>query len=88
MSSSRVVNIVKGKEMTWEELKEKVNELKNIEVMADYDTYILISQQGNYYIKFSKNGEISVVYDWDVDDLLIAENRTPDQMYAIMEALK
>ena len=40
--------------MTWEELKEKVNELKNIEVMADYDTYVLISQQGNYYIKFSK----------------------------------
>ena len=74
--------------MTWEELKEKVNELKNIEVMAYYDTYILISQQGNYYIKFSKNGEISVVYNWDVDDLLIAENRTPDQMYAIMEALK
>ena len=24
----------------------------------------------------------------DVDDLLIAENRTPDQMYAIVEALK
>lgn len=41
--------------MTWEELKEKVNELKTIEVMADYDTYILISRQGNYYIKFSKN---------------------------------
>ena len=74
--------------MTWEELKEKVNELKNIEVMADYDTCVLISQQGNYYIKFSKNGEISVVYDWDVNDLIIADNRTPDQMYAIMEALK
>ena len=74
--------------MTWEELKEKVSKLKNIEVMADYDTYVLISQQGNYYKKKKKNGEISVVYDWDVDDLLIAENRTPDQMYAIMEALK
>jgi len=74
--------------MTWEELKEKAKELDNIEVMADNDTYILISQQGNYYIKFSENGDISVVYDWDVDDLLIAEYRTPDQMYQIILALR
>ena len=78
--------------MTWEELrqkaKEKTKKINNIGVVADYDTYFLISQQGNYYIKFSEIGDISVVYDWDVDDLIIAENRTPDQMYAIMEALK
>ena len=74
--------------MTWEELKEKAKESDNLEVMTDYDTYILISQQGNYYIKFSENREISVVYDWDVDDLLIAENRTYEQMYQIMLALR
>lgn len=72
--------------MNWEELKEKVEKINNLEVMADYDTYFLISQQGNYYVKFSENGDISVVYDWDVDDLLIAENRTPDQMYQIIKA--
>ena len=55
--------------MTWEELKEKAKELNNIEVMTDYDKYILISQQGNHYIKFSENGDISVVFDWDVDDI-------------------
>lgn len=74
--------------MTWEELKEKAKELDNVEVIADNDTYILISQQGNYYIKFSENGDISVVEDWEIDDLLIAENRTPDQMYQIMLALR
>lgn len=74
--------------MTWKELKEKAKELDNIEVMADNDTYILISQQGNYHIKFLENGDISVIYDWDVDDLLIAEYRTPDQMYQIMLALR
>lgn len=73
--------------MNWEELKEKVEKINNLEVMADYDTYFLISQKGNYYVKFSENGDISVVYDWDVDDLLIAENRTPDQMYQIIKAL-
>ena len=72
--------------MTWEELKEKAEKINNLEVMADYDTYFLISQQGNYYVKFSENGDISVVYDWDVDDLLIAENRTYDQMYQIIKA--
>ena len=72
--------------MNWEELKEKVEKINNLEVMADYDTYFLISQQGNYYVKFWENGDISVVYDWDVDDLLIAENRTPDQMYQIIKA--
>lgn len=74
--------------LSWEDLKEKAKGLNNIEVMADYDTYILISQQGNHYVKFSENGEISVVYDWDIDDLLIAEYRTPDQMYEIMKLLE
>lgn len=74
--------------MIWEELKEKAKKLDNIEVITDYDTYILIYQQGNYYIKFSENGEITVIYDWDVDDLLIAEKRTLEQMYQIMEALR
>lgn len=69
--------------MTWEELTEKAKELDNVGIITDYRTYILICQQGNYYIKFSENGEISVV-----DDLLIAENRTPDQMYQIMLALR
>ena len=59
--------------MTWEGLKEKAKKLNNLEVMTDYDKYILISQQGNYYIKFSENGDISVVFDWDVDDIVIAE---------------
>jgi hypothetical protein len=68
--------------------KKKMKKINNIEVVADYDTYFLISQQGNYYIKFSEIGDISVVYDWDVDDLIIAENRTPDQMYQIMLALR
>lgn len=74
--------------MNWEEFKEKAKELDTVGVITDYGTYILVSQQGNYYIKFSENKEISVVYDWDIDDLLIAEHRTPEQMWQIMEALK
>ena len=73
--------------MTWEELKEKAKKLNNVEVITDHDKYILISQQGNHYIKFSENGDISIVFDWDVDDVLIVEYRTFDQMYQIMLAL-
>lgn len=47
--------------MTWEELTEKAKELDNVGIITDYGTYILICQQGNYYIKFSENGEISVL---------------------------
>lgn len=74
--------------MTWKELKEKAKKLEKLYVNADYDSYILVSQNGNYEMKFYEYGDIGVIYDWDEDDFIIADNLTPDQMYQIMLALR
>lgn len=73
---------------TWEELINKIKSSDNFEVWNNSDTYICISQRGNHYIKFCKNGDISIIFDYDEDELLIAEYRTPAQMYQIIEALR
>lgn len=64
--------------MTWEELCEKAKEM-GFEV---YSTIIYI-----HYMAFTKEGSI-----WFEDDCggsyCAYENRTPEQMYQIMEALR
>ena len=74
--------------MTWEELKEKVKSSSVLEVWNDCEDYICVSQRANHYIKFCKNGDVCIIFDYDEDELLIAECLNPDQMYAIMESLK
>lgn len=69
--------------MTWEELCEKAKEMGH-EV---YDFWILDTKEGlDYY----KDGTINLHFEWSERDSLIcfAKDRTPDQMYAIMEALR
>lgn len=61
--------------MTWEELVEKAKEMgANVEIFGE-----LFSMDDVY---FWKNGEVNILGS------VIAKHRTPEQMYAIMEALR
>lgn len=61
--------------MTWEELKEKAKDMGAcVEIFGEFFCV------GNVF--FWENGEVNIL------GTVIAENRTPDQMYAIMEALR
>ena len=69
--------------MQWQELCEKAKEI-GLEV---YDYWILDTEEGlDYYY----NGTIDLHFEWSERDVTIcfAKDRTPDQMYQIMEALK
>lgn len=80
--------------MTWEELCEKAKEM---------GAGIVVSQVGEYtYEKimygklcFYRDGEITCPYMFINEDgypehdmVIVAKDRTPDQMYMIMEALR
>ena len=60
--------------MTWEELKEKAKELG----------YYMIGDEGiaNDEFTFWQDGKV------DVDGVCVSDNRKPEQMWQIMEALK
>ena len=61
--------------MTWEELKEEAKKMGYVQgIWEDCIT--------NGLFEFYKGGDIVVFGD------IIAKKRTPDQMYAIMEALQ
>lgn len=69
--------------MTWEELKEKAKELgweyKN-PAYAEYSIFSL--NKNDVIINFYTDGDIMV------DGTIISRNRTPEQMYQIMLALR
>lgn len=68
--------------MTWEELKQKAIKTDGIYVwFGSSEEYISL---GNIY--FHKDGTIECG-DW-CDRFIIATDRTPDQMWQIMEALQ
>lgn len=65
-----------------------INKIKNNQdITFDvFERFVIISQYGNYYIRFYKNGDICIDNDID-DELCIAENRTYEQMLMIIEGL-
>ena len=73
--------------MTWEELKEKAKELGYYVVEDDGDlSYLDITEylvKNDVNISFCDDGLVETNYG-DI----VAENRTPDQMYQIMLALR
>ena len=64
--------------MTWEELIKKVKDIPLIDI--EYEAGDLIGLNDDIF--FGVNGKI-----YDRELLLIAETRTPDQMYQIIKAL-
>lgn len=64
--------------MTWDELEKCAEELG---ASVSYGGWIEFGK-----ITFWKDGALEVFFENDVME--IADDRTPDQMYAIMEALK
>ena len=75
--------------MTWEELKEKAKELGYRLVEDDGDisylgiTEFLFLEKDGVDITFFDYGSIEVDHGY-----ILAEDRTPDQMYQIMLALR
>ena len=70
--------------MTWEELKEKAKELGfTISSYIDEDEVELEYIYCNDYIYLEEDGDITTS-----TENIVAENRTPDQMYQIMLALR
>jgi hypothetical protein len=68
-----------SKDMTWEELCKKAKEL-------DCDEFYDFIE--GEYLRFFKDGEV-LLLDLERDIFVqVAKNRTPDQMYQIMEALR
>lgn len=74
--------------MTWEELCEKAKELgwqHWVNVSSGQES--LIKDLGDFqHLDFDKNGEASVVDEGCY--ISLAKNRTPEQMWQIMGALK
>lgn len=70
--------------MTWEELKEKAKELGfTISSYINEDEVELEYIYCNDYIYLEEDGNITTS-----TENIVAENRTPDQMYQIMLALR
>jgi hypothetical protein len=70
--------------MTWEELKEKAKELGfTISSYINEDDVELEYIYCNDYIYLEEDGNITTS-----TENIVAENRTPDQMYQIMLALR
>lgn len=79
--------------MTWEELKEEAKKMG----CHVYNKPDLISfkipysvNKGVEYLYFEKDGDIRIIYEEKgcVGSMTLSQNRTPEQMYSIMEALK
>ena len=73
--------------MTWDDLLTYMEEHYNHNVWNLSYEYIWISSEGNYLVKFHKNGDITVNDDMDDYDITIAEHRTYEQMIKIIEGL-
>lgn len=70
--------------MTWEELVAKAKEIGYIYERIHGIVGRLYCQEND--LSFYEDGDIYVYADWD--DWLVAKDRTPDQMWQIMEALR
>ena len=68
--------------MTWEELVEKYG------CEGDEDLFFK-SIDGNNCISFWKDGQIVIIYSYNGYEsrIILAENKTPEQMKTIIEAL-
>lgn len=71
--------------MTWEELVEKAKELGYLYIDATGETYLFSTDNR---LSFCKNGCVVADSDMIGGDVYFGHNRTPDQMWQIMEALK
>lgn len=71
--------------MTWDELIKKAKELGYLYIDNDTGTY-LYSPDKN--ISFCRNGCIVADSNMIGGDVYFGHNRTPEQMWQIMEALK
>ena len=79
--------------MTWEELKEKAKEMGSKVYNQPDFIFFKIPYSVNKGVEklcFEKNGDIRIVYEEKgcVGSMILSQNRTPDQMYKIMEALQ
>ena len=82
--------------MNWDELKEKAKEIGNTVVEdGEYNHIIVPTPKSKRYrdirsLSFYRNGTVSagVCFDDCVCSCIIAYDRTPDQMWQIMEALQ
>lgn len=70
--------------MSWEELKAKAKEL-GCETFGRTSIKLVVDRPYIYYI-FTQEGMVFFYYDYQKSNVL-AKHRTPDQMYAIIEAL-
>jgi hypothetical protein len=68
--------------MTWEELVEKAKELGWEHKKTAYTKSLFLLNEDYVNIQFYPEGEIMV------DETIISQNRTPEQMYQIMLALR
>lgn len=70
--------------MTWEELVEKVKELGWEYKKTDYNysESLFLINEDYVNIQFYQEGELMV------GETIVSKNRTPDQMYQIMLALR
>ena len=72
--------------MTWEELKEKAKEMGYIICLNGDCIKTNDDTQYNHTMFYYRDGIINVQHFGNL--CLVAEHRTPDQMYAIMKALQ
>lgn len=74
--------------MTWEELCKKAKELGwELWISVGSGRESLMKDLGDFqHLDFDKNGEVSVVDEGCY--ISLAKNRTPEQMWKIMGALK
>lgn len=76
--------------MTWEELRKKAEEIY-AEFCFGYEKHSFGIQLANCVMYFRESGDIDIEFDigkTNVGGVDIIRNRTYDQMYAILEALK
>lgn len=72
--------------MTWDEFCEKAKEMGYNEEELVVNGLVWLTKKGlSFDLCFSNDG--MVLLDGD-EEYVLAENRTPDQMYAIIEALR
>ena len=72
--------------MTWEEFVKKAKELGYDEQSIVVNDTVWISKKSlSFDLCFNNKGMVLLSGD---EEYVLAEDKTPDQMYAIMEALK
>ena len=75
-------NLVFDPKMTWEEFVEKYGD-------DEYDMFVMRIGE-NKHLSFWKDGQVVITYSYMGygSRIILAENRTPEEMEAIIEALR